>query len=133
LDKSVISRAVTVAGGRFAPGHLGELTQQVPFEMVDAVLIERNLPVTERRMPVIVATPALQERALAKSAALVAALTDALRARGVAEPLAALCAQVGMDTYSIAIRRWWTDRTDDLHTHLDRAFTDLRLAANALK
>jgi hypothetical protein len=40
LDKSVISRAVTVAGGRFAPGHLGELTQQVPFEMVDAVLEE---------------------------------------------------------------------------------------------
>jgi hypothetical protein len=69
-------------------------------------LIERNLPVTERRMPVIVATPALQERALAKSAALVAALTDALQARGVAEPLAALCARVGMDTYSIAIRRW---------------------------
>jgi hypothetical protein len=27
-----------VAAGRFAPGHLGELTQQVPFEMVDAVL-----------------------------------------------------------------------------------------------
>ena len=38
MDKSVITRAVTVAGGRFAPGHLGELTQQVPFEMVDAVL-----------------------------------------------------------------------------------------------
>jgi hypothetical protein len=31
---------VTVAEGRFAPGHLGELTQQVPFEMVDAVLEE---------------------------------------------------------------------------------------------
>jgi hypothetical protein len=40
LDKSVITRAVTVAAGRFAPGHLGELTQQVPFEMVDAVLEE---------------------------------------------------------------------------------------------
>jgi hypothetical protein len=40
VDKSVITRAVTVAGGRFAPGHLGELTQQVPFEMVDAVLEE---------------------------------------------------------------------------------------------
>ncbi len=38
LDKSVITRVVTVAGGRFAPGHLGELTQQVPFERVDAVL-----------------------------------------------------------------------------------------------
>jgi len=40
LDKSVITRVVRVAGGRFAPGHLGELTQQVPFEMVDAVLEE---------------------------------------------------------------------------------------------
>jgi len=26
----------------FAPGHLGELTQIVPFEMVDAVLAERG-------------------------------------------------------------------------------------------
>jgi hypothetical protein len=31
---------VPVAGGRFAPGHLGELTRIVPFEMVDAVLAE---------------------------------------------------------------------------------------------
>jgi hypothetical protein len=29
-----------VAAGRFAPGHLGELTQLVPFEMVDAALAE---------------------------------------------------------------------------------------------
>jgi len=29
-----------VAKGRFAPGHLGELTQVVPFEMVDEVLAE---------------------------------------------------------------------------------------------
>ncbi len=33
-----VVREVTVAEGRFAPGHLGELTQIVPFEMVDAVL-----------------------------------------------------------------------------------------------
>lgn len=38
MDQSVISRAVRVAEGRFAPGHLGELTQQVPFEMVNAAL-----------------------------------------------------------------------------------------------
>ena len=118
--------AAAPAGARPLPALRAAFHQAVP-------LIERNLPVTERRMPVIAATPALQERALAKSAALVAALAGALRARGVAAPLAALCAQVGMDTYSIAIRRWAADRTDDLHTHLDRAFTDLRLAANALK
>lgn len=34
-DQSVIARTVAVAQGRFAPGHLGELTQLVPFEMVD--------------------------------------------------------------------------------------------------
>jgi transposase IS4-like protein/DDE family transposase len=38
--QSVIARTVTVAGGRFAPGHLGELTQLVPFEMVDEALTE---------------------------------------------------------------------------------------------
>jgi Insertion element 4 transposase N-terminal/Transposase DDE domain len=37
---SVISRVVRVAAGRFAPGHIGELTRIVPFEMVDAVLAE---------------------------------------------------------------------------------------------
>src|SRR5271165_1306710 len=83
--------AAVPAGTKPLPALRAAFHQAVP-------LIERNLPVT-------VATPALQERALAKSAALVAALTDALRALGVAEPLAALCAQVGMDTYSIAIRR----------------------------
>ena len=40
MEQSVIHRTVTVAAGRFAPGHLGELTQQVPFELVDAVLAE---------------------------------------------------------------------------------------------
>jgi len=33
-----ISHAVTAAGGVFAPGHLGELTQYLPFELVDDVL-----------------------------------------------------------------------------------------------
>lgn len=34
------TRVVTVAGGRFATGHLGGLTQIVPFEMVDAALAD---------------------------------------------------------------------------------------------
>ena len=36
--QSVTTRAITVAGGRFALGHLGELTQHLPFEMVDEAL-----------------------------------------------------------------------------------------------
>jgi hypothetical protein len=36
--QSVITREVVVAAGAFAPGHLGELTRLVPFEMVDEAL-----------------------------------------------------------------------------------------------
>jgi hypothetical protein len=35
-----IIRAVTVAAGVFAPGHLGELTQYLPFELVDDILVQ---------------------------------------------------------------------------------------------
>jgi len=40
IDRAVtaIVTTVTVAAGVFAPGHLGELTQIVPFELVDGVL-----------------------------------------------------------------------------------------------
>ena len=40
MAQSVITRRIVVAGGVFAPGHLGELTRIIPFEMVDAVLAE---------------------------------------------------------------------------------------------
>ena len=38
VDQIAITRTVKVAAGVFAPGHLGELTQFIPFEMVDEVL-----------------------------------------------------------------------------------------------
>jgi hypothetical protein len=46
--KSVISHEVAVAAGPFAPGHLGELTRIVPFEMVDEALAEAGR--TEQRI-----------------------------------------------------------------------------------
>ncbi|MEV0237482.1 transposase domain-containing protein [Nonomuraea sp. NPDC050786] len=36
--QSVMRRDVVVAAGAFAPGHLGELTRLIPFEMVDEAL-----------------------------------------------------------------------------------------------
>jgi transposase IS4-like protein/DDE family transposase len=42
---------VSVAAGRFAPGHVGELTRIVPFEMVDAALAETNT--VQRRLRVL--------------------------------------------------------------------------------
>lgn len=38
IEFSSVSRSVACAGGVYAPGHLGELTQHVPFELVDDVL-----------------------------------------------------------------------------------------------
>jgi hypothetical protein len=35
---TTVTHAVTVAAGVFAPGHIGELTQYLPFELVDDVL-----------------------------------------------------------------------------------------------
>ncbi len=35
-----ITRSVTSAAGVYAPGHIGELTQYLPFELVDDVLSE---------------------------------------------------------------------------------------------
>lgn len=37
---TTVTRTVTVAAGAFAPGHLGELTQYLPFELVDDVLAQ---------------------------------------------------------------------------------------------
>jgi Insertion element 4 transposase N-terminal/Transposase DDE domain len=35
-----VTRSITAAAGAYAPGHLGELTQYLPFELVDDVLSE---------------------------------------------------------------------------------------------
>jgi hypothetical protein len=37
---ATLTRSVTVAAGVFAPGHLGELTRHLPFELVDDVLAQ---------------------------------------------------------------------------------------------
>jgi Insertion element 4 transposase N-terminal/Transposase DDE domain len=52
-----VTRSISVAAGVFAPGHLGALTQVIPFELVDAVLAETGR--TERRLRVIPSRVAL--------------------------------------------------------------------------
>ncbi|MEU2874671.1 IS4 family transposase [Streptomyces olivoreticuli] len=47
-----LPRTITVAAGVFAPGHLGELTQYVPFELVNDVLERtRTVQVRLRHLP----------------------------------------------------------------------------------
>jgi hypothetical protein len=87
--QSVITRRIVVAGGAFAPDHLGELTRIVPFEMVDAVLagcgaVQRRV----RRLPVRVVVCLLLAAALFGSAGYLAVwgkLTSALEGASIAK------------------------------------------------
>ena len=45
---TTVTTTITIAAGVFAPGHVGELTRIVPFELVDAVLEETGA--RERRL-----------------------------------------------------------------------------------
>jgi hypothetical protein len=83
---------VTVAAGVFAPGHLGELTRIVPFELVDAVLEEEGG--TEKRvrlLPSRVGVYFLLAMCLFPRSSYLGAwgkLTAGLRALGIADPSA---------------------------------------------
>lgn len=92
-------------------------------------LLERNRPFTEPRQKIIDATPALQERVLTKTAALTAALGDALHQRGVDRNTATFVAQIGMATMSYATRAWLADPALTLAASLSKARTDLRLVS----
>jgi hypothetical protein len=49
---TTVTTVITVAAGVFAPGHLGELTRVVPFELADAVLEEEGgLEKRVRKLP----------------------------------------------------------------------------------
>jgi Transcriptional regulator len=59
-----------------------------------------------KRAAVIAATPNLQERELLKLADLAAAVADALRARGVADPSAGLLADTGVTVFKAGFEEW---------------------------
>ena len=94
------------------------------FRSVEQAL-EDNRPFSFPRQQVIDRTPALQERELAKVAALAEALAVALRGRGVDERLAALAAQTGMAAFRYAVASWFADPAGGLKAHLNRAFDEL--------
>ena len=73
---------------------------------VAAAWLEERRPFARRRAAVIQANRELRERELAKLASLAVSIAEALRARGVAEPLASLSAETGMAVFRVAFQRW---------------------------
>jgi AcrR family transcriptional regulator len=89
-------------------------------------LFEENRPFTEPRLRIIAATPALQERAEAKTAALNVLLAKALERRGVDPNLALLAARTGMAAFSHALQAWFRNPSRGLADHLAASSDALR-------
>ena len=67
------------------------------------------------------------ESRIFSASALIAALAEVLKRRGVEGGWATLAAQVGMAAFRLAAESWLDEGSDDLGVHLNRAFDQLRL------
>jgi len=83
-------------------------------------------PVAERRARIIATSPALQERAHAKSAALAESLIAALTARGLPEPTARLATRAAAAVFEHATRAWDGTSATALADLIASATTELR-------
>lgn len=102
------------------------------LQAVVPVFHERR-ELARQRQAVVNANPGLHERELLKSAALAAAMAEALRRRGVPEPTASLAADVGIIAFGIAFARWVSDPDElDLSRLIREALDQLkRITAGA--
>jgi AcrR family transcriptional regulator len=117
LQEALVS---TVAN---APASLAPLdVVAAGLEAVGAELPDRET--ARQRQTIIAANPELRERDLIKSASLSAALAEALRARGLRDPAAALTAEVGIAVFRVASERWIDDTNDRAFPELIRESLD---------
>lgn len=85
------------------------------------------------RQAIIDTHPDLRERELLKAAALTAAMSEALSARGVKEPTASLAAQIGALALGTAFVRWLEPKNRSTLAKLaERALRDFGSAAQGL-
>lgn len=122
---AAFTQAVTTAI-RNAPKTLGPWDALFfAFDSVKQIFVE-NRPFTEPRQRVIASSPALQERATAKTRLLTAAVASALCERGLTVPQANLAAQMGMATLSHGVSAWFNNGSIELGEHIVRAFQEAR-------
>ena len=86
-----------------------------PIDVVSAALqalgalLQENPQRVRLRESIVSAHPELRERELIKLAAMGAAMTAALRDRGIADPAASLAAEAGIALFKVAFARWIAD------------------------
>jgi AcrR family transcriptional regulator len=90
-------------------------------------MLQARRPQARQRQAVIVANRELQERELIKLATLATALADALRARGVKDPVASLAAEAAITAFKVAFGRWVSeDDQPDLPRLIRESLDELR-------
>ena len=83
----------------------------------------------------VAASAELQERAILKNVGLAAAVSDALVARGVPDPVARLAGEMGLLAFKRGFAEWSggrADGTDELAPHTLAALDELRAASGSL-
>jgi len=109
-----------------APSELPPIqTLQRAFASV-AEMLEKNRQYSEPRQRIISGNPSLQEREVAKHAALIGVVVAALRRRGVEMQRASLAAQAGLAVLGYAIDSWFADPSLELGEYLHRGFVELQ-------
>ena len=96
-------------------------TMRRTVELIVAPL-EANRADSDRLAAIVTATPALQERARAKEAHLVAVIVELLLARGVAPEEADLVARTAWGVLAHALHRWRASPGTSLQQHVHRGF-----------
>ena len=119
FDGEARLRAALTTSLADAPEGLGPLDALFRAFRLVQPLLEDNRRFAKPRQAVISETPALQERELAKLAALSDALAGALQARGVADLEAVLAARIGMAAFVHATVSWLDNPELGLGERLD--------------
>ena len=125
FDGEAVLRSALTDAMAAVPGDLDPLATLLCAFRSTLPLLEANRPVSKPRHEVISATPALHERELAKTAALVGALAGALHARGVTQLRAQLAARIGMDVFAHATVAWLDDPQLSLDERLTATWSEL--------
>lgn len=126
FDGEVELREVMIAAIAAAPDATAPLSLVLGAYTAATPLFVAGRPIAERRARIIATSPALQERAHTKSAALTEALVAALERREVAEPTARLAARAGAAVFERASRAWTGTSAEDLAALIAQAAHELR-------
>jgi AcrR family transcriptional regulator len=119
-------RDVMVGAIADAPDGTSPLALVVAAYTAAVPLFVTGRPIAVRRAEVIAVTPALKERAQAKTAALADAIVAALVARSIPDSTARLAAQVAAAAFDRAIREWYQHPRLDLAALIGKAADEVR-------